>query len=94
MGAPARRGQPVPAWRARERAERRRDVVRAAREVFGALGYDGATVSAIAARADVSRGSLYALFPGGKRAVYRTATGSIAAGETDPGGFGGPERLR
>ncbi|MGB3545283.1 MAG: hypothetical protein WBA11_20340 [Rubrivirga sp.] len=48
----------------------------------------------MATRADVPRGSLYALFPGAKREVYWTATGSDPAGETDPGGFGGPERLR
>jgi len=42
--------------------ERRRRILEAARACFGDAGFAGATVSAIAARADVSNGLLYQFF--------------------------------
>lgn len=42
------------------------DVIPLLAEVFRALGYEGATLSAITARTGLSKGSLYHFFPGGK----------------------------
>lgn len=40
------------------------DILAAAAQTFAEVGYDGATVAAVAARAEVSAGSLYQFFPG------------------------------
>ncbi|MBA4791078.1 MAG: TetR/AcrR family transcriptional regulator [Rhizobiales bacterium] len=42
------------------------DVVPLIAEVFRALGYEGASLSALTARTGLSKGSLYHFFPGGK----------------------------
>ncbi|MEW6257608.1 MAG: TetR/AcrR family transcriptional regulator [Pseudomonadota bacterium] len=42
------------------------DVIPLLAEVFRALGYEGATLSAITARTGLSKGSLYHFFPNGK----------------------------
>ena len=68
------------AWREREHRERRTDIVRAAVEVFSRYGYAGATVEEIAARADVSRGSLYLYFPEGKEDLLRAALDELFDG--------------
>ncbi|WP_127089950.1 TetR/AcrR family transcriptional regulator [Aquabacter cavernae] len=44
----------------------REDVVPLLAEVFRALGYEGASLSALTARTGLSKGSLYNFFPGGK----------------------------
>lgn len=59
----------VPAWRLHEQEARRADLLAAARAVFGARGYHGATVEDIAAAADVGKGTVYLDFPGGKAAL-------------------------
>ena len=56
--------------RAAELARRRSDVITGAAEVFGAKGYDGAQMTEIAKAAEVSLGSLYAVFEG-KDQIYR-----------------------
>ena len=48
--------------RAREKAERRRVILDAAREVFFENGIHRATVDAVAARAEVSKGTIYLYF--------------------------------
>lgn len=46
------------------------DILAAAAQTFAEVGYDGATVAAIASRAEISPGSLYQFFPG-KEAIAR-----------------------
>lgn len=46
------------------------DILAAAARTFVEVGYEGATVAAIAARAEISPGSLYQFFPG-KEAIAR-----------------------
>lgn len=48
----------------------RQRIIRAAREVFGELGYQGATFQAIAARADLTRPAINHYFPS-KRVLFR-----------------------
>lgn len=48
----------------------RQRIVKAAREVFGELGYEAATFQAIAARADLTRPAINHYFPS-KRALFR-----------------------
>src|SRR3954468_16198465 len=45
-------------------ANRRSELLSAARTVFGKKGYDGATVSEIVGRAGVAQGTFYLYFPG------------------------------
>jgi len=53
-----------------EQEQRRADVVRAASSIFGEKGYEGAQIAEIAAAAEVSLASLYALFEG-KEQLYQ-----------------------
>ncbi len=55
--------------RAAELARRRADVLEAAAEVFAERGFHDAQIGEIAARAEVSRATLYDLFPS-KEAIY------------------------
>jgi AcrR family transcriptional regulator len=48
---------------------RRSALIDAARRVFGAHGFDGATMEAIAAEAHVAKGTIYLYYPS-KRAIY------------------------
>jgi AcrR family transcriptional regulator len=50
------------ARRKREKEERRRSILRAAREVFFENGFHQATVEAVAERAEVSKGTVYLYF--------------------------------
>lgn len=52
--------------RERERVQRRSAMLDAARQVFGAKGYAGATLDDIAVAAEYGKGTLYNYFPGGK----------------------------
>ncbi len=65
----AKASSPRARRRAAERARRREDVLAAAAEVFAERGFHDAQIGEIAARAEVSRATLYELFPG-KEAVY------------------------
>lgn len=49
--------------RQREAAQRRKDIIDAARDVFWESGYDGATMPQIAAAAELAPGTLYLYFP-------------------------------
>lgn len=53
-------------------AFRRESLLAAARRVFGARGFDAATVDAIAAEAQVAKGTVYLYFPS-KEAIYDAA---------------------
>ena len=53
-----------------ELEQRRADVIRAASSIFGEKGYEGAQIAEIAAAAEVSLASLYALFEG-KEQLYQ-----------------------
>ena len=53
-------------------AFRRESLLTAARRVFGARGFDAATVDAIAAEAQVAKGTVYLYFPS-KEAIYDAA---------------------
>src|ERR1700710_1981147 len=71
-------------------AETRERIVRAAREVFSELGYDGATFQAIAVRADLTRPAINHYFPS-KRMLYREVVDEtnelvVAAGIERAGG--------
>jgi AcrR family transcriptional regulator len=55
--------------RARERLARRAEIIAAARKVFAAKGYDGATLDEIAAEAEFAKGTLYGYFDG-KRDLF------------------------
>ncbi|HUV38169.1 MAG TPA: TetR/AcrR family transcriptional regulator [Planctomycetota bacterium] len=55
--------------RQREAEERRAEIVSAARKVFWAKGYEGATMPEIAAEAELAPGTLYLYFAG-KDALY------------------------
>lgn len=69
MGSPQGRSRRA-VRRARELELRRTDVVAAASGVFAEKGFEGAQMSEIAARAEVSTTSLYALFEG-KAELYQ-----------------------
>ena len=58
------------ARREREIEQRKTDVLEAATEAFAAHGYHDAPIGEIAARAEISLASLYAMFDG-KEAIYR-----------------------
>ncbi len=53
----------------REREDRRRAMIRAAREVFAEKGYVKATIDEIAQRAEFGKGTLYNYFSDGKEAL-------------------------
>ncbi len=55
--------------RLREVGERRRSILEAARKIFWARGYDGATMPQIASEAELAPGTLYLYFPS-KEAIY------------------------
>jgi AcrR family transcriptional regulator len=70
-------------------ADTRERILRAAREIFGELGYDAATFQAIAVRADLTRPAINHYFAG-KRILYNelvegTTELLIAAGVTKAG---------
>jgi AcrR family transcriptional regulator len=48
--------------RAQERAQRKEDILQAARAVFAQVGYSRTTVEAVAARAEVGKGTIYLYF--------------------------------
>jgi AcrR family transcriptional regulator len=48
--------------RERERLARRREILVAARKVFGARGYEGATLDEVAREAEFAKGTLYSYF--------------------------------
>jgi AcrR family transcriptional regulator len=62
-------GQPAPAWQWARTEQTRSDLLAAAREVFAEQGYTCAKVTDIAARANLSVGSIYHHF-GGKSELY------------------------
>lgn len=68
MAALTRRGPGRPP--AAKSTETRARIVRAAREVFAELGYDGATFQEIAVRADITRPAINHYFPS-KLTLYR-----------------------
>lgn len=55
--------------RERERQERRRAMLEAARAVFAEKGYQNATLDEIAERAEFGKGTLYNYFEGGKEEI-------------------------
>ena len=55
--------------RAREKEQRRQDILDAARTLFRASGYDGTTMPQIAQAAELAPGTLYLYFPS-KQALY------------------------
>src|SRR4051794_5367182 len=55
---------------AERRASTRRDLLDAARRVFGSRGYGAATLDEIAEAAGVTRGALYYHFAGGKEDLF------------------------
>lgn len=61
---------PVLSRRDRERSEHRRAMLAAALAVFGAKGYDGATLDEVAELAEFGKGTLYNYFPEGKDELY------------------------
>jgi TetR/AcrR family transcriptional regulator len=63
-GQASKRGQSVGTTgrRERERAKRRQDILQAAREVFFGEGFSRATIDDVAARAEVSKGTVYLYF--------------------------------
>ena len=82
--------------RERELELRRADVIAAAAAEFAEKGFDGAQMSALAARAEVALGTLYSLFESKEQlfqAVIETSADAIRA--LHPGrGAGGAERPR
>ncbi|GAB2863232.1 TetR/AcrR family transcriptional regulator [Actinocorallia aurea] len=74
--------------RGEQQAETRRRVLKAAREEFLAVGFRGATVDGIAARAGMTRGAVYSGFPG-KRALYF----EVLAGAAEAAAFREPVGL-
>ena len=65
--------------RRQERGLRRvDDILAAAAQTFAEMGYEGATVAAIAARAEVSPGSLYQFFPNKEAIAHALAERYVA----------------
>lgn len=69
---PATRHDPTPSRDEVLTTFRRETLLRAARRVFGARGFDEATVDAIASEARVAKGTVYLYFPS-KQAIYDAA---------------------
>lgn len=82
MPSVTRRGPGRPP--AAKSAETRGRIMRAAREVFGELGYDGATFQEIALRADLTRPAINHYFRS-KLALYRTVVEDTNAIVIDAG---------
>ena len=55
--------------RIREKTQRRREILTAARELFRELGFQGTTMPKIARKAELAPGTLYLYFPG-KESLY------------------------
>lgn len=72
MAAPRSHAAPAPTRDDVVTAFRRESLLVAARRVFGARGFDAATVDAIAADAQVAKGTVYLYFPS-KEAIYDAA---------------------
>jgi len=68
--------------RAEDLARRRRDAIAAAAAVFAEKGFHAAQMTEIAARAELSRATLYALFEG-KDELYAEVVGTTARGVRD-----------
>jgi AcrR family transcriptional regulator len=68
--------------RARQRESTRAAIIGAAHDLFISDGYAATTITAIAARADVSAESVYVIF-GSKRDLLRAVTEAAAAGERE-----------
>jgi TetR/AcrR family transcriptional regulator, repressor of fatR-cypB operon len=55
--------------RERERLERKKAMLAAAKDVFAIKGYEHATLDEVAERAEFGKGTLYNYFPGGKESI-------------------------
>lgn len=64
--------------RERNRLRTRQDILDAAAEILGVDGYAGATLETIGRQAGVSRGTLYAYFPGGRDEIVQEVYHRIA----------------
>ncbi|HEX8385061.1 MAG TPA: TetR/AcrR family transcriptional regulator [Rubricoccaceae bacterium] len=62
--------KPVPAWKEQARGLVHDAILAAARATFAERGYEGATVDEIAARAEVSKGTIYNYVEGGKAGLF------------------------
>ena len=62
--------KPVPAWKEQARGLLHDAILDAARATFAERGYEGATVDEIAARAEVSKGTIYNYVEGGKAGLF------------------------
>lgn len=67
----------VPTLRERRRARTSAELIAATLEVIAAYGVDGATIERIQSAAGVSRGTVYAYFPGGRDELLRAAYAQI-----------------
>src|SRR5689334_12211070 len=54
----------------RRPAERRDEILRAARTIFLETGYDGAGLAEVATEGSLSRGSIYRYFPAGRSDLF------------------------
>ncbi|MDX1531752.1 MAG: TetR/AcrR family transcriptional regulator [Rhodothermales bacterium] len=66
--------------RERERLERRRAMLDAAKAVFADKGYEHATLDEVAERAEFGKGTLYNYFPGGKEEILFTLFKNVFEG--------------
>src|SRR3954453_624468 len=69
--------------RAAQAAQTRADIVAAAVECFGANGWGGTTMNAVAAKAGVAVEPVYAVFKN-KKALLRAACDYSVVGDTEP----------
>ena len=69
--------------RTEQAGETRRRILGAARELFAARGYTGATIEAVATEANVAVETVYAAF-GSKRALLSALVGVLVAGDDQP----------
>ncbi|MGY6500729.1 MAG: TetR/AcrR family transcriptional regulator [Acidimicrobiales bacterium] len=67
-------GDDRPTIRRMRPSDRRAEIVKAARTVFLASGYDGVGLAEVATVGDVSRGSLYRYFPNGRVDLFLAVT--------------------
>jgi len=72
-----------PSRRDRQAAQTRRDVVAAATELFGEVGWTATTIAAVAQRADVSPETIYKAF-GSKKMLLKAALDVSLAGDDEP----------